>query len=683
MKIPSFSFKTKLLIYSLLLSLIPMILIGFFVNNKVQDTTEKDYINFSEREIKQVDNAISMYFESISENAKLLATNPAVLSADGSVTSYKAQTEGDSIEMTPSKNGKVERDIYNVFSQFGASHPTAAYVYMGTAEGGYIQYPEGPTTPGFDPTERPWYTAALEEPGEVKMTSAYAATGSDSIIVSNVVTIEQGGQQKGVLGLDVDLEGLTGLIKDIKIGKNGYVILAQADGTILANPKNPKLNFQPISKLKVPELKNLKKDGTLEATIDGKDYVLNTVNSKTEGWKYIAVIEKSELSATADQIRNAILVLGAIVAIISIVVAIFMSLRITGNIKKISDLSLAMANGDLTRQVDINSEDEIGEMGQNYNIMASSLRDVIKKISDGSQQLSATSEELAASSVENQKASNQISETIQEVAAGTDDQNVAMDNAVEIMQTVIQQVDDVAASMHNVSNSINLSAETADKGSEVVNETVKQMSEIDKNVSSSAEKISELNEKSNKISQISMMIQAISEQTNLLSLNAAIEAARAGEHGKGFAVVADEVRKLAEQSSQSASEINEIIVDIKDGIDQSMNLVSKGSVSAKDGIELVNNSGLAFGEIRDSVFEVSTRIAEVGSAMTKMKQGIDEVVSHIGNVSKTSVEVNGHSQNVAAASQEMTASMEDVSYAAQELSKMAVELEEIILQFKL
>lgn len=660
-----------------------MILIGFFVNNKVQDTTEKDYINFSEREIKQVDNAISMYFESISENAKLLATNPAVLSADGSVTSYKAQSEGDSIEMTPSKNGKVERDIYNVFSQFGASHPTAAYVYMGTAESGYIQYPEGPTTPGFDPTDRPWYTAALEEPGEVKMTSAYAATGSDSIIVSNVVTIEQGGQQKGVLGLDVDLEGLTGLIKDIKIGKNGYVILAQADGTILANPKNPKLNFQPISKLKVPELKNLKKDGTLEATIDGKDYVLNTVNSKTEGWKYIAVIEKSELSATADQIRNAILVLGAIVAIISIVVAIFMSLRITGNIKKISDLSLAMANGDLTRQVDINSEDEIGEMGQNYNIMASSLRDVIKKISDGSQQLSATSEELAASSVENQKASNQISETIQEVAAGTDDQNVAMDNAVEIMQTVIQQVDDVAASMQNVSNSINLSAETADKGSEVVNETVKQMSEIDKNVSSSAEKISELNEKSNKISQISMMIQAISEQTNLLSLNAAIEAARAGEHGKGFAVVADEVRKLAEQSSQSASEINEIIVDIKDGIDQSMNLVSKGSVSAKDGIELVNNSGLAFGEIRDSVFEVSTRIAEVGSAMTKMKQGIDEVVSHIGNVSKTSVEVNGHSQNVAAASQEMTASMEDVSYAAQELSKMAVELEEIILQFKL
>ncbi|PLT32821.1 hypothetical protein CUU64_16900 [Bacillus sp. V5-8f] len=683
MKNKRISFKTKLLIYSLLLSLIPMLFIGFFLNKSVTETTEKEYIKSSEREINQVDNAISMYFESIRENAMLMATNPDVISADNSVTSYKNVTGGETIQMTPSRNGKKEKEIFDVFSHFGKTHPNAAYVYMGTSDGGYIQYPEGPTTPGFDPRERPWYTTAMEEPGKVTVTSAYAATGQEGIIVSNVVTIEQDGKQKGVLGLDVSLDGLTSIIKDIKIGKNGYVILTQSDGTILANPHNPKLNFKPITELNVPELKNLNKDESFDAKIDGKDYVLNTVSSDNEGWKYIAVIEKSELAATADNIRGGLLVLGAIVAVCAVLASIFMSLRITRNIKKISDLSLAMSQGDLTQRVTMTAKDEIGEMGQNYNAMANSLKEVMTKISGSSQQLSATSEELAAGSVENQKASNQISESIQSVAAGTDEQNNAMEDAVQIINEVSKHVEDVGESMKNVSNSINLSTESAQQGSNVVDQTVKQMSEIDENVSSSAKKIGELSEKSNEISQISLMIQSISEQTNLLALNAAIEAARAGEHGKGFAVVADEVRKLAEQSSKSASQINDIIIDIKDGINDSMNLVGKGSSSAKEGLMLVNESGKAFDDIKNSVLAVSGNISEVGAAMDKMKNRISEVVKHIENVSATSLDVNVHSQNVAAASQQMTASMEDVSYVAQELAKMAAELEQTISQFKL
>lgn len=683
MKNRRISFKTKLLVYSLLLSLLPMILIGFIVNDRVSETTEKDYINSSEREIKQVDNALSIYFESIRENAMLLATNPAVVHSDSSITSYVNETEGDSIDMTPSKNEEKEKAIFDVFSRFGDTHPAAAYIYMGTTDGGYIQYPEGPTVPGFNPTDRPWYTTAVEEPGKVKLTSAYAATGLDGVIVSNVVTIEQNGKQKGVLGIDVSLEGLTSIINDIKIGEKGYVVLTQRDGTILANPANPELNFKPISDLNVPELNDLTKDGTFEAVIDGKNYILNTVTSENEGWKYIAVIEQSELSATGDDISRTIFILGALIAIVAVVVSIVMSSRITGNIKKVSDLSLAMSSGDLTQRISIKANDEIGDMGKNYNIMANSLKEVISKISDGSQQLSATSEELAAGSIENQNVSNQISESIQSVASGTDEQHVAMEHAVGIINEVSKHVKNVAGSMNDVSDSINLSAETAKKGSEVVNETVRQMDEIDKNVTSSAKKIGELSEKSNEISQISLMIQTISEQTNLLALNAAIEAARAGEHGRGFAVVADEVRKLAEQSSQSALQISEIVIDIKGGIQDSMSLVVKGSNSTKEGLNLVNESGKAFGEIKDSVLAVSTNITEVGLAMDKMKNRIAEVVYQIESVSKTTLVVNEHSQNVAASSEEMSASMEDVSFAAQELAKMAVELEEVILQFKL
>lgn len=683
MKIKGISFKAKLLVYSLLLSLVPIIFIGILVNNTVSNKTEKDFINSSKKEITQVDNGISMYFETIRENVNLLANDRSVVNADSSITSYKDVKGEDSIDMTPSKNGKKEKAIFDVFSQFSSSHPNAAYIYLGTPDGGYVQYPEGPVPAGFTPTDRPWYTTAMEKPGEVKLTSAYEATGIDGIIVSNVVSIEKNGKQIGVLGLDVSLEGLTEIIKDINIGKNGYVILAQEDGTILANPKNPELNFQPISQLNVPALNDLRKDGLFEAKLDGKDYVLNTVASNIEGWKYITVIEKSEMLSTAKSIRNMIFIIAGVIAVIAVVVSIFMSLRITQRIKEISDLSLAMSNGDLTQQITVKVNDEIGDMGKNFNLMSNSLKETLKKISTESQQLSATSEELAASSIENQQASNQISETIQGVASGTDEQNAAMKNAVGIINEVFKHVDDVTDSMNNVSNSIQYSAETAKQGSDVVKQTVSQMDEIDQKVGSSAEKISILNEKSNEISQISLMIQSISEQTNLLALNAAIEAARAGEHGKGFAVVADEVRKLAEQSSDSASQINEIIYDIKDGIEVSMSLVNQGADSAKEGIKLVNESGKAFGEIKDSVLAVTTRISEVSTAMDNMKNHIAEVVSHIEGVSKTSLEVNEHSQSVAASSEEMSASMDEVSAVSQELARMSVELEEVIQKFKL
>lgn len=683
MKIKRISFKAKLLVFSLLLSLVPIVFIGVLVNKTVSQKTKDDYISFSEKEIKQVDNGISLYFETIRENVNLLANDPSVLNADSSITSYKDIAGEGSIDMTPSKNGDKEKAIFNVFTQFSNSHPKASYVYMGTSDGGYVQYPEGPVPAGFDPSDRPWYTTAIEYPGEVKLTSAYEATGIEGIIVSNVVSIEKDGKQTGVLGLDVSLEGLTDIIKEISIGKNGYVILAQEDGTILAHPKDPKLNFQPISNLNIPSLKDLSKDGTFETELDGEDYVLNTITSDIDGWKYIAVIKKDEILSTAIFIRSMIFIIGGIFAVLAVIASILMSLRITKRINKISDLSLAMSNGDLTQQITVKVNDEIGDMAENFNTMSNSLKETIKKISQESQQLSATSEELAASSIENQTVSNEISESIQLVATGTDEQDAAMKNAVGIINEVFKHVDDVTVSMNNVSNSIHYSAETAKQGSDVVEQTVNQMVEIDKNVSSSANKISMLNEKSNEIRQISLIIQSISEQTNLLALNAAIEAARAGEHGKGFAVVADEVRKLAEQSSNSALQINEIIQDIEEGIEDSMGLVNLGVSSAKEGMKLVNESGKAFGEIKDSILAGTTKIAEVGKAMENMKNHIAEVVVHIEEVSKTSIEVNNYSQNVAASSEEMSASMEEVSSVSQELARMSNELEVAIQQFKL
>lgn len=337
MEVKWFSVKKKLILFSLLLLLIPLSIIMFFANGKVRETTEREYVNSSLREIEKVDNAISMYFKGIKEDLNTLATDPRVLKADSSIMTYKdLKGNGPLVQMTPSKNGAVEKEIYEVFSHFGKNHPDATYVYMGTEEGRYVQYPEGPTLPGYDPRMRPWYVTALEDPGEVLMTGAYISSGVTHKIVSNVVTIERNGKRIGVMGLDVSLDGLTSLIQDVKIGGSGYVILTQSDGTIIAHPKKPELNLESISELNIPELGATGQDGTFEAKVDGKESVLHVITSENNNWKYISIIEKKDLAASADQIGQNLLIIGSLVVIIAIVISVFISIRFTNNFRKLA-----------------------------------------------------------------------------------------------------------------------------------------------------------------------------------------------------------------------------------------------------------------------------------------------------------------------------------------------------------
>ncbi|WP_269843886.1 PAS domain-containing sensor histidine kinase, partial [Domibacillus epiphyticus] len=284
-----------------------------------------------------MDNAISLYFKGIKEDLHTLATDPRVLKADSSITTYKdMKGNGAFVQMTPSKNGAVEKEIYEVFSHFGKNHLDAMYVYMGTEEGRYIQYPQGPTLIGYDPRKRPWYVTALEAPGEVLMTGAYVSSGINHKIVSNVVTIERNGKRIGVMGLDVSLDGLTSLIHDVKIGGSGYVILTQRDGTIIAHPKKPELNFESISELNIPELEAIGQDGTFEAKVDGEESVIHVITSENHNWKYISVIEKKDLAASADQISQNFIIIGSLVLIIAIVISIYISIRFTNNFRKLA-----------------------------------------------------------------------------------------------------------------------------------------------------------------------------------------------------------------------------------------------------------------------------------------------------------------------------------------------------------
>ena len=198
-----------------------------------------------------------------------------------------------------------------------------------------------------------------------------------------------------------------------------------------------------------------------------------------------------------------------------------------------------------------------------------------------------------------------------------------------------------------------------------------------------AKKVQVLATNSNKIGTITDTIKAITEQTNLLALNASIEAARAGEAGKGFAVVADEVRKLAEQSSESASEINEVVIEIKNNIEVLSNKISTSidlNKKTENSVELSNN---AFIKIDDATQAFEENMKKVIKSLSEIDHKKESVVSNIVQATEVAQTIAAATEEISASSEEQASELHEVVSSAEKLNDLSVVLDELVKKFKM
>ena len=411
--------------------------------------------------------------------------------------------------------------------------------------------------------------------------------------------------------------------------------------------------------------------------------------------------------------------------------------KMIGYMKDIASSAMAIANGDLTVEIQPRSEKDL--LGNSLKSMAVSLKDAISLVSTSANNLNSASAHLADSASQASGATQQISMTVQQVAVGTSqqaeystrtselvekmaeamrnvergakDQGTAAAKAAELTASLSEAIQQVEGNARAVTEGSNQASEAAKSGTGIVESTIEGMNRIQAKVGVSAEKVREMGNRSKQIGAIVETIDDIASQTNLLALNAAIEAARAGEHGKGFAVVADEVRKLAERSSVATKEIGQLIKGIQQTVDEAVKAMNEGASEVQGGVELANESGKALTNILTAAEAVQTqalqateaalrmnkfseelvrsvdevaKIAEVNStASDEMKADSDEVTRAIENIASVSEENSAAIQEVSASTEEMSAQVEDVTGSAKRLAETAGQLIAMVSRFKL
>ena len=322
-------------------------------------------------------------------------------------------------------------------------------------------------------------------------------------------------------------------------------------------------------------------------------------------------LSQAQLNAATDKadtdfqkVRTSLIVLAAVSLLIAAAAAVYISTMVSKGLNRASDAVRAVAEGDLTKTIDITTKDEIADLLGHVNVMIERLRGVVSDAISASENVSAGSQELSA-------ASEQVSQGATEQASSAEEASASM----EEMAANIKQNADNAAQTEKIARQ---SAQDAEASGEAVNRAVDAMQTI-------AEKIA--------------IVQEIARQTDLLALNAAVEAARAGEHGRGFAVVASEVRKLAERSQTAAAEISAV---------------------SSDTVKAAQSAGEMLTTLVPNIRKTAELVSEISAACREQDIGASQINEAIQQLDKVT-------QQNASASEQMSATSEELAAQAEEL----------------
>ena len=312
----------------------------------------------------------------------------------------------------------------------------------------------------------------------------------------------------------------------------------------------------------------------------------------------------AQAQAAYDNARLFMLSMAAAALALSVMTAWLITRSITHPINEAVKAAEAIADGNLTRRIDVTSRDETGQLLQAMQNMIAKLSQVVSEVNSGTEALASASEEVSATA-------QSLSQAASEQAAGVEETSAS----IEQMTASISQNTENAKVTDAIATK---AAQEAAEGGEAVKATVAAMNQIAKKIG---------------------IIDDIAYQTNLLALNAAIEAARAGEHGKGFAVVAAEVRKLAERSQVAAQEIGEV---------------------ATSSVELAERAGKLLDEMVPNIKRTSDLVQEITAASEEQSSGVGQINAAVGQLSQTTQQNASSSEELAATAEEMSGQAEQL-----------------------
>jgi len=659
------TFKSKLLIGSILSAMLPLVISGYFSINKSSNAITEIFKSQS----IQVAKDLAMLAEEVVSQEKYfalsLAKTPVVMQA-----AFKVFDSG--MDSAESELNALEHFLADVYADVGIKYES---LRVSDKDGNIIADSYEGKAKIRSLAERQYFIDAKK--GNISISEPILSSFSGLPIVIIAIPLKTAnGAFTGAFVSGIKLDELSNHITKAKLGKTGYPFVTNQKGIFIAHP-NPDLIFKTdmtqTNGMKEAAKYILANDiGVLDYTFEGVDKIAGFALVKSTGWRVCVTQNRDEFLETSKHIRNLIFIVGVIAFILVLAGVLWfvkgLMVQLGGEPLEIARIADSISEGDLTIQFTGDAEKLTGVYAS-MKKMAQNLTNMLKEITGGVHTLTSSSTELSAISEQMASNSEDTSEKANSVAAASEEMTVNMNGVAAATEQAAANLQTVVAATEEMSSTISEIAANTSKGSQTTINAVKKAEEV-------STKVNQLGEAASQISRVTETIADISEQTNLLALNATIEAARAGEAGKGFAVVAAEIKALAHQTAEATQEIGQRIGEVQTSTGDSVAAINEI-------VEVINEINTIVTSVAAAIEEQTATTQEISNNVSQAGLGVQEVNDNVNQASAVTREVSQNIHQVSQASAEIKTGSLQVNDSAGALSKLAENLNLLISKFTL
>ncbi len=673
------SIKVKL-IAGFMLPIAGIIVLGIISYNKASSSVIDSYVSSAEQTVGSINTQLTLVTDTVLSRYKGYLNNEDIKQYFAGVYDYLENDPGKSVYILNQYQTEMHDNV-------NADALIADIMFISD------EHPSISTNTIPTSTKTPYTTFANSENGKTVLASPFSHHWFGNVSEADKALGGQSGSyglrvvrkfndSKVFMIIDISKDAVLDALDAFDAGEGGAVALVSGDGTEIYSTATTSDNNIFVGKdFYNKALESEENNGCVNVELNGDAYRFIYSKIDGKGLMVCSLIAEEHLTAQVKDIATLTILIVIIAVIIALIVAIILAGGISSTINSIIKSLNKVAEGDFTVQVKTKRKDEFKLITEAVNDTVEHVKDLISSVQDVNSELVQAATKVFNSSTVFMNTTKNINESVAEIKSGAYKLDEDSDNCLAQMDSLSEKIETVTANANEIGRIAETTNDSISAGISSVESVTESTASTTRITGEVIESIEELQKKSRSIVDIVHAINEIAEQTTLLSLNASIEAARAGEAGRGFAVVASEISKLADQSMNSAGQIESIIDEILEKTNQVVDISKEAFEIVQEQKASVSGTTEAFDEMKKNINTLIISLDEITHNVANMEGARDITLDSVESISSVSAETAACSEAVVETVESQNSAISDLSKAAAALSDKSALLTELLAKF--